>query len=79
MKASIQVIPPGHLLDPAPAIAAVRAGEIGFLDLGLAGSHAGRCQAIHRLARFAGTSACWGVRWDEAGPAGRHPGPHRGL
>lgn len=62
------VLTPEHCLDAGAAIAGVRAGERGVLDLGLANETARMSEETRRLARETGE---WGVRWDIAGGESR--------
>ncbi len=55
------VLTPEHCLDAGAAIAGVRAGERGVLDLGVRDAPARMAEETRRLARDAGE---WGVRWD---------------
>ena len=70
---SIIVVTPPHLCDPALAVAAVRAGEIGLLDLGFGSDDATRRAMVERLASFAAGKETWGIRWDTLGSPDRTP------
>ncbi len=67
MTPSILVTTPAHACDPSLAIAAVRAGETGLLDLGLDVADAQRATALAHLARIADGRPTWGVRWETLG------------
>ncbi|MFV1959140.1 MAG: nitronate monooxygenase, partial [Planctomycetota bacterium] len=74
------VLTPEHLCDPALAIAAVRAGGLGLLDLGFSAPHEVRRRALAQLARFSGPDReRWGARWNTWGLAGRMPEVLEGL
>ncbi|BBA36102.1 type I fatty acid synthase ArsA [Methylocaldum marinum] len=62
---------PAHHLDPQIAIAAVKAGGIGVLDLGYRDRPDALSSALDRLASAAPESARWGVRWDMLGSEAR--------
>jgi 3-oxoacyl-(acyl-carrier-protein) synthase/NAD(P)H-dependent flavin oxidoreductase YrpB (nitropropane dioxygenase family) len=79
MVGSTVICSPEHLCDPALAIAAVRAGEIGLLDLGYEVEGAVRREALGRLASLAGDSTAWGVRWQTWARAARMPEVLAGL
>lgn len=68
------VYTPAHRVDPHLAIAAMRAGELGVLDLGYVDDPARQRAAVRQLshdaARFTGS---WGLRWDTLGEALRTP------
>jgi hypothetical protein len=58
------VLTPEHRLDATIAVAALRAGECGVLDLGFSEAADPMAQEIQRLAAEPGE---WGVRWDTQG------------
>ncbi|MGJ0509385.1 MAG: SDR family NAD(P)-dependent oxidoreductase [Methylocystis sp.] len=61
---SVIVLTPEHRLDATLAIAGLRAGECGVLDLGLLDD----VELIAgEILRFAGETGEWGVRWDAQG------------
>jgi NAD(P)H-dependent flavin oxidoreductase YrpB (nitropropane dioxygenase family) len=67
------VVSPSHLLNPWLPIAAVRAGEMGVLDLGykpLADDHR---NAIEELVRHTAGLDRWGIRWDLLADRARSP------
>jgi acyl transferase domain-containing protein/NAD(P)H-dependent flavin oxidoreductase YrpB (nitropropane dioxygenase family) len=60
-------ITPEHCLDPQIAIAALRAGDWGILDLGYRATPETAAHALNRLAGAAGRGDRWGIRWDTLG------------
>ncbi|MFQ5719712.1 MAG: SDR family NAD(P)-dependent oxidoreductase [Acidobacteriota bacterium] len=63
MNRSILAVTPLARCDAAIAIAAMRAGEVGILDLGPAGLDTTGQAELARLASFAGGRRNWGIRW----------------
>ncbi len=85
---AILVITPPHVCNAQLAVAAVRSGATGLLDLGVAHSWEDRAKALGMLKRDAqGACSNWGVAWDVLGQADRFPralntlrvDPRRGL
>ena len=72
MLSPFLIVTPAHRLNAQLAIAAVRAGETGILDLGCGADVRTRQAALRALARHARADCRWGVRWDTLGD------PHRG-
>lgn len=64
---NVIAITPAQRLDPQIAIAACRSGALGILDLGLREDPSARTAAIGKLAKAAGGSRLWGLRWDTFG------------
>ena len=60
---SIICITPGKHCAPEIAIAAVKAGEYGLLNLGYGVSLQERVAAIRKIQHFVGEKTSWGVRW----------------
>ena len=79
MPASILVATPEHLCEAGLAIAAVRAGEIGLLDLGWGVGAEARRAAVEHLARHVGDAPTWGLRWNTWGSPDRMPCYLEGL
>ncbi|MBV9123513.1 MAG: acyltransferase domain-containing protein, partial [Planctomycetes bacterium] len=71
MNSQFLVLTPPQHGNAQLAIAAVRAGECGLLDLGMAGLDAPCCEALRTLAHFAAGKETWGVRWDMLGDPAR--------
>src|SRR5579883_231888 len=67
------IVTPAHRLDVQLAIAGIRAGETGILDLGYGENHQARDAALHSLISHVRAGSHWGLRWDTLGDAGREP------
>jgi acyl transferase domain-containing protein/NAD(P)H-dependent flavin oxidoreductase YrpB (nitropropane dioxygenase family) len=66
MDLSFIAVTPSHHCRPELAIAAVRAGEFGILDLG-GRPIADAWDAIESIRKASGKSDRWGIRWETAG------------
>jgi acyl transferase domain-containing protein/NAD(P)H-dependent flavin oxidoreductase YrpB (nitropropane dioxygenase family) len=64
MDPGIVVYTPGHRCDPHLAIAAVRAGVAGVLDIGFRQNLRVRRSALRKLGQAGGRSGRWGIRCD---------------
>ena len=64
------ILTPEHHVDASIAIAALRAGECGVLDLGLLDDPQPMARELRRLGAESGK---WGVRWDTLGADARGP------
>jgi acyl transferase domain-containing protein/NAD(P)H-dependent flavin oxidoreductase YrpB (nitropropane dioxygenase family) len=73
MSSPFLVVTPAHRIDARLAIAAVRAGETGILDLGYGEDWRPRAAALGALVRHARAGCRWGLRWDTLGDPGRAP------
>lgn len=58
------VVSPPHVCNAQTVIAAVRAGAIGLLDLGMSASNSTRQENIVRLSHAAQAGKKWGIYWD---------------
>src|SRR4051794_38833589 len=63
MGFSLVAVTPSHHCAPELAIAAVRAGEIGLLDVGARPIDAA-AEAIGELSRASRDADRWGIRWE---------------
>ncbi|MBE0477960.1 nitronate monooxygenase, partial [Candidatus Aerophobetes bacterium] len=66
-KETIIALTPAHVLDPQIAIAAIRAGKIGILDLGYKDNKEVMRETLSLLTQFARRDTGWGIRWDTLG------------
>ncbi|MDB5307681.1 MAG: type fatty acid synthase ArsA [Gemmataceae bacterium] len=73
MLSPFLIVTPGHCVDARLAIAAVRAGETGVLDLGYRDDQPACRAALRDLARYAPAGSPWGLRWDTLGDPARGP------
>ncbi|GAB6146718.1 beta-ketoacyl synthase N-terminal-like domain-containing protein [Desulfocicer niacini] len=67
------IITPSHICDASIAIAGIRCGETGILDLGYNKNYKNMLRALDLLHHAAGDSIHWGVRWDTLFSPSRSP------
>src|SRR5262245_3904398 len=67
------VLTPSHFCDAQLAIAAVRAGALGILDLGFYTPPAQQRKALKQISTYVPEKHNWGVRWDVLGDPARSP------